>query len=146
MIKLLLGTLLVVLIAGCGKGNQINGHTLTTANKSVKYIKEHLAEDLKLEYELSYWTLRDELKDDSAFLETIDGKNPFELIDLGKESFDRRKASGLKDYQAFPDWQAMLADYGQKRATQSKPSVNADKDARYKGSVIYNPRTKSQQY
>lgn len=138
--------LLMVSLTACGNGNQINGHTLSTANKSIKHIKERLSDDVRLEYELSYWTLRDEFKEDALFLQAIDGKNPFELIDLGQESFTRRKAAGQKEYQAFADWQAMLVDFGKKRSTQSKPSVNADKDAHYKGSVIYNPRTKSQQY
>jgi hypothetical protein len=132
--------LLAALLTACGKGDQINGHTLNTANKSVKYVKERLPDDIKLEYELSFWTLRDEFKDDKQFLETIDGKKPLELIALGQESFSRRKAAGLKEYQAFADWQAMLADYSNKRATQSKPSVNAEKDANYKRTVIYNPR------
>lgn len=141
----LLVLLLVAGLVACGNGNQINGHTLKTANKSIKYIKERLPEDSKLEYELSFWTLRDEFKEDAQFLNAIDGKTPFELMELGQDSFNRRKAGGLAAYQNFTDWQAMLTDYSQKRATQSKPSVNAGKDAKYKGSVIYNPRTKSQQ-
>lgn len=145
MNKLFLLWLLFGLLSGCGKGNQINGHTLNTANKSIKYIKERLPDDVKLEYELSYWTLRDEFKEDAQFLQTIDGKDPLKLIELGQDSFNRRKAAGLKDYEAFADWRAMLDDFGKKRSTQSKPSINAEKDAKYKGSVIYNPRFKTQQ-
>lgn len=139
-IKTFLLCFVIVALMACGKGNEINGHSLATANKSVKFIKEKLPDDLRLEFELSFWTLRDEFKNDDEFLQAVDGKNPFELIDLGQESFNRRKAAGLKGYQAFADWQAMLADYGQKRATQSKPSVNAEKDANYKRTVLYNPR------
>jgi hypothetical protein len=141
MNKFLLVWLLIALLAACGSGNQINGRSINTANKSIKYIKEHLPDDLRLEYELSYWTLRDEFKEDAKFLQAIDGKNPFELIDMGQESFTRRKAAGLKDYQAFVDWQAMLAEFGNKRSTQSKPSVNAEKEAKYKHTVLYDMRS-----
>mgnify|MGYP001636551898 CR=1 FL=1 len=130
----------LLFVAGCSQSRQINGHTITTANKSVKQIKEHLPDDAKLEYELSYWIIRDEFKNDDQFLRTIDGKDPLELIRLGQDSFNRRKAAGMKDYLAFADWQSMLNDYSSKRANQSKPSVNAEKDANYKRSVIYNPR------
>lgn len=136
----LLVWLLMAGITACGNGNQINGHSLNTASKSIKYIKEHLPDDLRLEYELSYWTLRDEFKEDAQFLQAIDGKDHLTLIDMGQESFVRRKAAGFKEYQAFADWQAMLADFSKKRSTQSKPSVNAEKDANYKRTVLYNPR------
>jgi len=133
----------LVFISGCGNDNQINGHTLATANKSIKYIKDRLPEKERLEYELSFWTLRDELKDDQQFLQTVDGKNPYELMELGQASFARRKAAGFKDYQAFPDWEAMLTDYAQHRTAQIEPSKDAEKEARYKKekrTVLYNLR------
>lgn len=141
MNKNLLIHLLIILLAACGNGSQINGRSLATASKSVKYIKERLPDDLRLEFELSYWTLRDEFKNDGKFLQTVDGKNPYEIIDLGQTSFGRRKATGFKDYQNFADWQAMLADYSGKRNRQSKPSVNADKEAKYKQTILYDMRS-----
>jgi hypothetical protein len=114
---------------------------MATASKSVKYIKERLPDDLRWEFELSFWTLRDEFKDEGGFLKTVDGKNPYEVIDLGHASFDRRKAAGFTDYQRFADWQAMLADYTKQRIVQSKPSVNADKESKYKYSVLYDMRS-----
>lgn len=141
MNKFLLARIVFMLIAACGNGSQIYGRSLTSASKSVKHIKERLPDDLRLEFELSYWTLRDEFKDDGTFLQTVDGKNPYEIIDLGKVSFDRRKAAGFKDYQRFADWQAMLSDYTKQRNGQSKPSVNADKEAKYKHTVLYDMRS-----
>jgi len=141
MNKLFLSCIVILLVAGCGNGSQISGHNLATANKSVKRIKERLPEDLRLEFELSFWTLRDELKNEAEFLQTVDGKNPYEIIDLGQASFNRRKAAGFKDYQHFADWQAMLAAYSQKRSDQSKPSVNAEKEAKYKHTVLYDLRS-----
>jgi hypothetical protein len=134
---------MVAFIAGCGSGNQINGHSLATANKSIKHIKDRLSEKERLEFELSFWTLRDELKDDQQFLQTIDGKNPYELMELGQASFTRRKAAGFKDYQAFSDWEVMLADYARHRFAQIEPSKDAEKEARYKKekrTVLYNLR------
>lgn len=141
MNKYFLICIAVILLTSCSNSSQINGRSLTTASKSVKHIKERLPDDLRLEFELSYWTLRDELKDDGAFLQTVNGKNPYEIIELGRASFERRKAAGFKDYQSIADWRVMLSDYTNKRNGQSKPSVNADKEAKYKHTVLYDMRS-----
>lgn len=138
-----IGCCLLVLSIGCSNGNRINGHSLVTANKSVKFIKARLPGKARLEFELSFWTLRDEFKGEQQFLQTVNGKNPDELIQLGRASFNRRKAGGLKAYQAFPDWEAMLTDYAQLRTAQMEPPKDTEKEAKYrkeKHSVLYNLR------
>ncbi len=124
-------TLLLILscttLIACGKGQEINGHNTRTAYKSVKAIKNRLPEDSRIEYEVSFWTIRDAKKDDSEFLDTVDGKNPEEIIALGKEIYQERKNAGFKGYAQYSSWEEMIAKFGQERIDQNKPrSKNAD--------------------
>lgn len=124
-------TLLLILscttLIACGKGQQINGHNTRTAYKSVKSIKNHLPEDSRIEYEVSFWTIRDAKKDDSEFLDTVGGKNPQEIIALAKEIYQERKNAGFEAYTQYSSWEEMIAKFGQERIDQNKPrSKNAD--------------------
>ena len=108
-------------LIACGKGQQINGHTTHTAYKSAKSIKNHLPEDNRIEYEVSFWTIRDAKKDDSEFLDTVNGKNPEEIIALGKEIYQQRKNAGFEGYAQYSSWEEMIAKFGQERIDQNKP-------------------------
>lgn len=89
------------LLIGCNKSQQINGSSMKTVNRSISQIKERLPLDQRIEFEVSFWTLRDDIKDNGQFMDAIDGKTPDQLIAAGKELFEKRKASGSKDYEKF---------------------------------------------
>jgi hypothetical protein len=108
------------LLVGCNKSHQINGSSLKTANRSINSIKDKLPLDQRIAYEVSFWTLRDEIRNNKDFLNEIDGKTPDELISKGKELFLKRKASGLKDYDKFANWDEMIAQYTQGRIDQNR--------------------------
>ncbi|MFA6053644.1 MAG: hypothetical protein WC762_13765 [Methylobacter sp.] len=107
-------------LLACGKGQQINGHNTRTAYKSAKSIKNRLPEDNRIEYEVSFWTIRDSKKDDSEFLDTVDGKNPQEIVALGKEIYQERKNAGFEAYAQYSSWEEMIAKFGQERIDQGK--------------------------
>lgn len=109
-----------LLVVGCNKGHQINGSSLKTANRSINSIKNKLPIDQRIAYEVSFWTLRDEIRNNKDFLNEIDGKTPEELISKGKELFLKRKASGFKDYDKFANWDEMIAQYTQERIDQNR--------------------------
>ncbi len=111
---------LCALLVGCSKGNEINGRSLRTANKSVSYIKDRLPVEQRVEFEISFWSLRDEIRNNEEFLETIDGKTPEELIALGKELFQKRKNAGFKDYEQFATWEQMISHYTTERIDQNR--------------------------
>lgn len=108
------------LLIGCNKSHQINGSSLKTVSRSVNSIKERLPLDQRIEFEVSYWTLRDEIRNNKDFLNEIDGNTPEVLISKGKELFLKRKASGFKDYDKFTDWDQMIAKYTQERIDQNR--------------------------
>lgn len=135
-------TLLVLLacamtMTGCNKGHQINGSSMRTVNRSMTSIKERLPLDQRIEYEVSFWTLRDELKDNQAFLDAVDGKTPEQLIETGKELFNKRKAAGYKDYEKFASWEQMIAQYSQERIDQNRKKPVDDRDKKYPHRVDY---------
>jgi hypothetical protein len=111
---------LVVTLTGCGSSNEINARSLRTANKSVSFIKDRLPVEQRVEFEVSFWSLRDEIRDNSDFLDAIDGKTPEELIQMGRELFQKRKTAGFKDYEQYASWEQMISAYTQERLDQNR--------------------------
>lgn len=103
-------------LAGCGNAQQINAHSLQTANRSVAFIKEHLPADQRTPFEAAYWLLREQIRSNDEFLKTIDGKSAEQLIALGKEHFSRRRAAGDKAYAEFENWEQMISHSERQRA------------------------------
>lgn len=124
-------------LVACGKGEQINGHNTNTAYRSIKAIKNRLPTDNRIEYEVSFWTIRDSIKDDAEFLNTVDGKNPQQIVELGKQIYDKRKAEGFKDYEQFTTWEAMIAKFGKERIEQDRAHGKKDAPDPRQGSVMY---------
>ncbi|MFA5982522.1 MAG: hypothetical protein WC782_00750 [Methylococcaceae bacterium] len=125
-----ISTLLIIFscltLVACGKGEQVNGHNMRTAYKSVKALKNRLPPDSRVEFEVSFWTIRDSLKTDEAFLDAVDGKKPQEIIALGKEIYQQRKNSGFPAYEQFSSWDQMIAKFGQERLDQEKGTRKTD--------------------
>ena len=123
-------------LAGCTSGNQINARSLKTANRSVSRIKNRLPTETRIEFEVSYWTLRDSIKDKGEFLKAVDGKTPEDIIVLGKDVFEQRKNAGFKSYVQYNNWDQMITRFSQERIEQSRISKPAGQPRN--GSVMYN--------
>jgi hypothetical protein len=127
-------------LMACGKGQEINGHNTATAYRSVKALKNRLPPDNRIEFEVSFWTIRDAKKDDKEFLDAVDGKTPEEIIVLGKEIYQERKTAGFKGYENYSSWEEMITQFGKERMDQdnrkgkSKEAQDKDKanDVLYK--------------
>lgn len=141
MKKLLL--LLVILsctaLVACNKGQQINGQNTKTAYRSVKMLKERLPQESRIEFEVSFWTIRDANREDSKFLDIVDGKSPQEIIELGKEVYQERKNAGYKGYDQYSSWGEMITKFGRERIDQeNRKSSTRKEDARDKANdVLY---------
>lgn len=120
--------LVCALAIGCNKSHQINGSTLKTVNRSMNAIKEKLPLDQRIEYEVSFWTLRDEVRNNKEFLNQIDGITPDDLIAKGKELFLQRKANGNKEYEKYASWDQMIAQYAQERIDQNRKKTPDQRD------------------
>ena len=133
--------ILCLALAGCGKSG-VNGHTARTAYRSVKMMKEKLPPDNKIEFEVAFWTIRDANSSEETFLNAVDGKSPFEIIDMGKEIYQQRKSSGFKGYEKYNSWEEMIANYDKERMNQEKKHV-VDTKRNYDSpntTILYNLR------
>jgi hypothetical protein len=125
------------LLIGCNKSHQINGSSMKTVNRSISMIKERLPLDQRIEFEVSFWTLRDEIKDTGDFLDAVDGKTPEQLIETGKELFQKRKASGSKEYDQYASWEQMISQYSQERIDQNRKKAPDERDKKNPHRVDY---------
>lgn len=123
-------------LLGCTKGNEVNGRSLKTANRSVSMIKDRLPTEQRIEFEVSYWTIRDSIRQREEFLDTVDGKSVEELIVMGKEVFQQRKNSGFIAYDQYNSWEQMIAKFTQERIDQNKSKNFDPRDS--DNNVLYN--------
>ncbi|WP_230874629.1 hypothetical protein [Methylomonas sp. LL1] len=114
----------LALLNACGNAGQINGLSLTTAHKSVSFIKEHLPANQRVEFEVAYWALRAQFKTDGDFLKAIDGKTAGDLIASAKAGFIDGKVSGAKEYAAYPNWEQMIAEQTRIRTEQDRGAID----------------------
>lgn len=94
---------------------------MNTAMRSVKALKNRLSPDQRIEFEVSFWLIRDANKDEGKFLDIVDGKKPEEIIAIGKDIYQQRKNDGFKPYEKFSSWDEMIAKFGQERIDQESP-------------------------
>ncbi|MGR9051441.1 MAG: hypothetical protein ACU84J_02210 [Gammaproteobacteria bacterium] len=126
-------------LSGCGKGNQINGHNNRTAFRSAKILKQRMPPEKRIEFEISFWTIRDAFKDDDMFLDEVDGKTPEEIITVGHEIFQQRKSQGFKAYDKYQSWEDMIAQFTQERTEQDRrvKSTPEDRNREKANNVLY---------
>jgi hypothetical protein len=139
-------------LIACGRGSEINGHNTKTAYRSVKGLKKYMPAEKQMEFEVSFWMLRDANKDDDKFLEVVDGKKPEDIIGLAKTLYQERKTAGVKEYEQYATWEEMIAKFGKERLDQDKIRKGREEDdfkngktddgkKRPEAPVIYNPRS-----
>ncbi|CAD6880980.1 hypothetical protein [Methylomonas albis] len=124
-------------MVACSKANRINARSLQSAQKSVFYIKEHLPQGERIPFEVSYWLLRDQIKNNEEFLKTIEGKTAKELVDLGKDNFTKRKASGDTAYAQYENWEQMISKSAQQPSAQESADSADPRDKKGYPSVDY---------
>lgn len=127
---------ITVFIVGCTSSENINGRSVKAANRSVNMIKDRLSTEQRIEFEISYWTVRDAIKNNEEFLALVDGKSVAEMITLGKENFKKRKQSGFSGYAKYTNWQQMIAQFTQARINQDRRQGNPKKNR--DNNVLYN--------
>ncbi|MEQ1638491.1 MAG: DUF6694 family lipoprotein [Methylococcales bacterium] len=129
--KLLLVISCITLLAACNKGNEIAGRSQSSVSKSARYIKERLPANQRLEFEVSFFAIRDSFKDGSEFLKAVDGKNPEQIIAMGKAIYTERKNAGVAEYTKYSTWEEMIANFTKERSQQGGKSVDTrEKQAR----------------
>ncbi|MCF8006456.1 MAG: hypothetical protein K9K84_03530 [Methylovulum sp.] len=127
-----------VALTACSKGQEINGHTMNTAYKSVKMLKNRLLPENRIEFEVAFWTIRDANKEDSHFLTTVDGKKPEEIIAMGKDLYQQRRDAGEQNYTQYSSWEEMITKFGRERIDQDNRKSSKKEEGRDKANdVLY---------
>lgn len=115
-------------LGACGKGSEVNGHSTKTAYRSVKGLKRYMPAETQLEFEVSFWMLRDANKDDQTFLDIVDGQTPQQIIEMGKALYQERKTAGFKEYDQYASWEAMITKFGKDRLDQNNLRKGKEED------------------
>ncbi len=135
---LLLFILSCTLLSACNKGQEINGQNMKSAYRSVKGLKNRLPAESRIEFEVSFWTIRDALRNEDEFLDTVGGKTPEEIIALGKKIYQERKSTGFKGYEQYSSWEEMITKFGRERIDQDNRKGKAKEDPKDKANdVLY---------
>ena len=136
-----LSTLLIffccITLVACDKGQVVNGTSIKSAYRSVKGLKKRLQPENQIEFEVSFWMLRDAYKDNKAFLDVIDGKKPDEIIALGKEIYQKRKNEGFKEYAQYSSWEEMITKFGRERIDQENRHSSKQEGQKSDQNVLY---------
>ena len=120
MKKMALAVLVLMMLSGCNKGNQINGTSLKTTFRSVKALKERLPPEKRIEFEVAFGLIRDQFKDEKAFLQQVDAKQPEQIIEIGKELFQANKRRQPDVYAKFATWETMISQFVSERGQQDQ--------------------------
>lgn len=134
-ISMLLVLLASISLFGCGGGDEVSGRSMRSAYRSVNHIKRRLGNEQRIEFEMSFWMLRDEIRNKEDFLDEVGGNTAEELIAKGKALFEKRKGEGYEEYKDFTNWDQMITHYAQKRLDQNKRKKQDPKDKQ--NNVLY---------
>jgi hypothetical protein len=133
--SMIAGIIIFAMLVGCSSSDEVSGRSIRSAYKSVIFIKRHLPVDQQVEFEVSFWTVRNATPNDKELLDKVGGKKAEEIIAMAKEIYQQRKSSGAKEYQEFTSWDQMIAKYGQERIDQTKHKKTDARDE--KNNVLY---------
>lgn len=123
-------------LTACSNGNEVSGRSMKGAYRSVNRIKSRLPTEQRIEFELSFWAIRDKYRGDKdTFLDEVGGKTHEEVIAMGKQMFQERKSAGFAEYQKYDNWDHMIAQYAQTRINQNKNKRPEKRDM--ENSVLY---------
>ncbi|MDT8407246.1 MAG: hypothetical protein RQ715_08350 [Methylococcales bacterium] len=137
----MMALLLVIPLSGCGRADEINASSSRTAYRSVKMIKNRLPMEKRIEFEVSFWTIRDTYKNTDAFLDEVGGKNPEEIIAKGREIYQERKNAGFKDYDKYQSWDDMIAQFSEERLAQDRNVKSDPREQKNSQNVDYRMRS-----
>lgn len=138
-LSLLIIVLCCTSLVACNKGQVVNAQNMKTVYRSIKGLKQRMPAEMRIEFEVAFWTVRDANKDESKFLDIVDGKKPEEIIAMGKEIYQERKNAGFKDYVQYVSWEDMISKFGRERMDQEnrKGSSKASQPEKANGEVTY---------
>jgi hypothetical protein len=102
------GVACVVLLLGCGQSDKINASNDRSLYRSVTGLQQNLPVQEQVEFQVSFWSLKQYAKDDAEFRNLVHRKTVPEVIELGKQNFTRQYEAGNPDFTKYASWDAMI--------------------------------------
>jgi len=110
------------------RSDEINGTSREAVYKSAIKVKRYLNTDERVLFDTALGIL-DKIKTEEgpdAFVETVDGKNPEEIVETAKHEVNLKIAAGHPDFKQYSSWDDMIqkltSGNGRKPSVRSNPS------------------------
>lgn len=124
------------LTTGCGPSDKINASNDKSLYRSVSGIEHTLPEKQQIEFQVSFWSLKQYAKSELEFREMVHRKTASEVIELGKQNFATQSGAGNPDFTKYPSWDAMINQLLEERKqSELRPKRS---DPRDKDNLIHN--------
>jgi hypothetical protein len=92
--------------------DSINASSVKTADKSALTVKKYLPADERVVFDTAYGIVKEikmEEGGEDAFLSSVQGLKPQEVIELAKKEVNARIAKGDGRFAGYRDWDEMIA-------------------------------------
>jgi hypothetical protein len=126
----------VSLVTGCGQSDKINASTDKSLFRSVSGIERNLPAKQQVEFQVSFWSLKQYAESDAGFRTLVHRKTVPEIIELGKQNFAAQLEAGNPDFTKYSSWDAMIEELVQERKqSELRPKKG---DPRDQDNLIHN--------
>ena len=111
----LLVLIFAVLLSACGQSDKINARSDRSMYRSLSGIQRNLPAQQKVEFQVSFWSLKQFAENEAEFRDQIHRKTVPEIIELGKENFAAQSAKGNAKFIKYATWDEMIAELVEER-------------------------------
>lgn len=98
----------IMLLQGCGQSDKINASNDRSLYRSVTGLQRNLPTRQQVEFQVSFWSLKQYAENESEFRTLVHRKSVPEVIELGKENFNRQSEAGNAEFTKYPSWAEMI--------------------------------------
>ncbi len=96
-------------VSGCDQSKQIRAKNQKTMLQSFLRLKQGMGFTKGTEFEVAFWSLKQKSTDNADFMALVNGKQPEEIIEMGKQYFAERKQANDPNYQ-HESWESMIIE------------------------------------
>lgn len=126
----------VSLVTGCGQSDKINASNERSLYRSVIGLQRNLPEKEQIEFQVSFWSLKQYAESEAGFRTMVHRKNVPEIIELGKQNFATQYEAGNPDFTKYSSWDAMIEELVEERKqSELRPKKG---DPRDQDNLIHN--------
>ncbi|MGH8549141.1 MAG: hypothetical protein ACRERU_11190 [Methylococcales bacterium] len=126
----------VSLGTGCGQSDKINAGSDRSLSRSVSGIERNLPVKQQVEFQVSFWSLKQYAESEAGFRTMVHRKTVAEIIELGKQNFATQYEAGNPDFIKYSSWDAMIEELLEERKqSELRPKKG---DPRDQDNLIHN--------